>query len=113
VLREDAEIRGWLTVEALEEIRRVIGVAGKPPRRTSVSVQLPLNHEYKRILGLANQGRRGLEPNRSCPITFWLELSATDRRLPHSYSDDLESISIDCGAENRSGLKASNVSTDG
>ena len=55
VLREDAEIRGWLTVEALEEIRRVIGVAGKPPRRTSVSVRLPLNHECKRILGLANQ----------------------------------------------------------
>ena len=55
MLREDAEIRGWLTVEALEEIRRAIGVAGKPPRRTSVSVQLPLNPECKGILGLANQ----------------------------------------------------------
>jgi hypothetical protein len=55
VLREDAELRGWLTVEALEEIRRVIRVTGKPPRRTSLSVRLPLNHDCERILGLANQ----------------------------------------------------------
>jgi hypothetical protein len=54
LLREDREIRGWLRPEALDEIRRAIGVAGKPIRKISVSGHMPLSETAKQILRSAS-----------------------------------------------------------
>jgi hypothetical protein len=53
VVRQDREIRGWLSPAALDEIRRAIAANGESQRRSSRSVCVPLNEACKQILSLA------------------------------------------------------------
>ena len=52
LLREDPEIRGWLSPEALDEIRQAIGV-GVGPTQRKVPGHMPLSDAVKQILSLA------------------------------------------------------------
>ena len=66
LLREDREIRGWLSREALNEIRQAIGVAGKPAQKTALG-PMPLSDTVKQILLLARAEAERVGSNKIMP----------------------------------------------
>ena len=52
LVREDREIRGWLTPQALETIRQAIGATFGRPTQRIVLTRMPLSDTVKQILAL-------------------------------------------------------------
>lgn len=66
LLREDREIRGWLSREALNEIQQAIGGAGKPAQKTALG-PMPLSDTVKQILLLARGEAERVGSNKIMP----------------------------------------------
>ena len=53
LLREDRDVRGLFSPEALDEIRHAVGFGAKPERRAASLLQMPFSDTVKKILSLA------------------------------------------------------------